>query len=70
MVCVNAQEKHRDFRCFIDIKSIAGAALNRPSDSLTAAVRICHIACSFSNFISPGSMDIDIYRLGIKQSDL
>ena len=33
-------------------KSIVGIALNLPKDSLTAADRICQIACSFSNLIS------------------
>lgn len=33
-------------------KSMEGTALNFPNDSLTAAARICQMACSFSNFIS------------------
>ena len=33
-------------------KSICGTALNRPSDSFTAAARICQIGNSFSNLIS------------------
>ena len=33
-------------------KSMVGTALKRPSVSLTAADRICLIACSFSNLIS------------------
>ena len=34
------------------LKSIAGTSLNRPTASFTAAIRICHTACSLSNFIS------------------
>ena len=47
-------------------KSIPADALKRPRLSLTAATRICHMALSFSNFISFFSgMDIYIYRVGI-----
>ena len=66
MVCVDVRRKHRDFRCFIDIK------INRRS-GIESSERFSDCRCQnlpyslfvFKLYLTLGRMDIDIYRLGI-----